>query len=157
MSCPEYFGELGCAVEDDAILNLEVADDDEPFLKTFLDDFTKFVDTQQAAGSRVLVYDLAHNRGPLLVIGYMMQSLGYSLLAAVDEVWRVHPCIFNPPNLDQLQELIVVARTLGKLQGHAPPPAVLQAQLQADPSKIHRELENAKAEIDSLKAELGLA
>eukprot|EP01052_Picozoa_sp_SAG31_P060316 SAG31_NODE_19506_length_600_cov_0.580838_1_plen_134_part_10 len=134
MSCPEYFDELGCIVEDDAILNLEVEDDDEPFLERFLDDFTEFVDTQQAAGSRLLVYDLAHNRGPILVIGYMMQSLGYPLLAAVEEVWKVYPCIFNPPNLDQLQELVVLARTVGKLQGHAPPPAVVQAQFQADPS-----------------------
>ena len=92
------------------------------------------------------------------------QTLGYPLLAAVEAVWAAHPCIFSEPAIGQLQRLVELARSEGKLHGRAAPPSLpslpaarVQEQLEADPEAVHSQLATAQAQIAALKAELGLA
>lgn len=76
---------------------------------------------------------MAHDRAPIIVVGYMVQTLGYPLLVAVvsvanrppdhswslklkhcvpvafdtlqEEVFAAHPIIFNPPMPDQVSRI----------------------------------------------------
>lgn len=115
--CPAdlgHFEDIGCEIEDDCILNLEI-EEDEPVLESCLEDFTEFAEAQRETGGRILVHDQFNDRAPLVCIGYLVKAHGYSLLAAVKTVWTAHPCIFENPDQEQLQTLVDIARDAGKL------------------------------------------
>jgi protein-tyrosine phosphatase len=145
-----------------ATLELYAEDEEDyPILEEHLDAYCVFLEAARAQGGVVLTHCIAGiNRSAALLVGYMVRVLRWPLLAAVTRTFERRPVVLN--NEGFIQQLVDLAAIEGLLAGHdpprpAPPPLSLAGEYtRLQTADMAEELTSTQAQIDALRAELGL-